>query len=308
MANHVCAKPLSQLADSKIGDQEAPPTCLSVLLATLPPLRPGDEPLDGVVLEHLLTREECARLVDNAEASGFSFWDAAGEQARSQAIRNAHTVEFEDAALCAALWERLRPFVPERVDIREDQPRYESDLGGNWKASGLNTHLLVNRYGPGGHFAPHVDGSTIVNFNRRSLYTVLVYLNDCVEGGSTQLLREEQGNATEIAADGARVAREDHVLYEVQPACGRAVMYWHQVLHAGKRVGDKNIKYCLRTDVMYDRDPPMCTEPDDVLAFELYEKARELDAAGHAMDALPLFKRAAKLSEGIAKAYRIGGW
>ena len=59
---------------------------------------------------------------------------------------------------------------------------------------------------------------------------------------------------------------------------------------------------------MYRRNPPMCTEPNDLLAFELYQQARELDAAGEAMEAMRLFRRAAKLSEGIARAYRIGGW
>ena len=119
-----------------------------------------------------------------------------------------------------------------------------------------------------------------------------------------------------------------------------------QVLHAGERVGADSVKYCIRTDVMYRRDPPQCTEPNDLLAFELYQQvraapwrgrvaaptaitaapgqpgptisrhsastiwaqARELDAAGRAMEALPKFMRAAKLSKGIARAYRIGGW
>ena len=30
------------------------------------------------------------------------------------------------------------------------------------QASALNPHLLINRYGAGGHFTPHADGSTEV--------------------------------------------------------------------------------------------------------------------------------------------------
>lgn len=56
---------------------------------------------------------------------------------------------------------------------------------GTWRACGINEHLLFARYGPGGHFSPHTDGYTIVDFNHRSLFTVLVYLNDCAVGGTT---------------------------------------------------------------------------------------------------------------------------
>ena len=54
---------------------------------------------------------------------------------------------------------------------------------GTWKAVGVNEHLLFARYTDGGHFSPHTDGYTIVDFNKRSLYTLLLYLNDCQEGG-----------------------------------------------------------------------------------------------------------------------------
>ena len=49
------------------------------------------------------------------------------------------------------------------------------------------------------------------------LYTVLLYLNDCAEGGATQLLRAEQCDATELDATGAKVAKADHVAHAVRP-------------------------------------------------------------------------------------------
>ena len=150
----------------------------------------GLHPIDGVVIDNLLTDDECAHLVDAAEQSGgFAFWDSSGEERR--ALRNADTLEFEDVDFCAALWSRLAPFVPPRASFAPDDAdeRYEPDLAGDWFATGLNPHLLLNRYGADGHFAPHADGSTLVDFNRRSLYTVLIYLNVCAEGGETQVCR-----------------------------------------------------------------------------------------------------------------------
>lgn len=59
---------------------------------------------------------------------------------------------------------------------------------GTWTAVGVNGHLLFARYDHGGHFSPHTDGYTIVNFNKRSLYTLIIYLNDCDVGGKLMLL------------------------------------------------------------------------------------------------------------------------
>ena len=46
-------------------------------------------------------------------------------------------------------------------------------------SSGLNPTLLFGRYKSGGHFAPHTDGNTIIDFNHRSLRSVIIYLSDC---------------------------------------------------------------------------------------------------------------------------------
>jgi leukotriene-A4 hydrolase len=58
-------------------------------------------------------------------------------------------------------------------------------MEGRWEAFGVNEHLLFAAYRAQGHFSPHTDGSTIVDFNTRSFYTVLVYLNTCADGGGT---------------------------------------------------------------------------------------------------------------------------
>ena len=129
--------------------------------------------IDGVVVDGLLSADECVRLIGAAEASnGFSFWDP-DVTAVKRSVRNADTLEFEDAALIDALYRRLLPHLTPVVTFSaDDEERFEPDLEGEWVASSLNPHLLLNRYAPGGHFAPHADGSTIVDYNERSLYTV----------------------------------------------------------------------------------------------------------------------------------------
>lgn len=262
--------------------------------------------IDGVVVDGLLSADECVRLIGAAEASnGFSFWDP-DVTAVKRSVRNADTLEFEDAALIDALYRRLLPHLTPVVTFSaDDEERFEPDLEGEWVASSLNPHLLLNRYAPGGHFAPHADGSTIVDYNERSLYTVLIYLNDCAAGGATQLLSSEAGETCCEDAYGARIARAQAVVHAVRPKPGRALMYYHQVLHAGETVGKGCHKYCLRTDVMYRRVPPRGTAPHDVQAFELVLQARAAEARGAPMEALPLYRRAAKLSLEIGRAFRL---
>ena len=38
---------------------------------------------------------------------------------------------------------------------------------GEWEAVGINPNLLFGRYKSGGHFAPHTDGCTVIDFNYR---------------------------------------------------------------------------------------------------------------------------------------------
>mmetsp|Transcript_8851 Transcript_8851/g.29177 ORF Transcript_8851/g.29177 Transcript_8851/m.29177 type:complete len:112 (+) Transcript_8851:59-394(+) len=109
----------------------------------------------------------------------------------------------------------------------------------------------------------------------------------------------------ERPGDGVRVARPAAIVHAVAPRLGRGLMYYHQVLHAGEPVGRGSTKYCLRTDVMYERRPPICTAPHDVEAYALLLRARELEAAGEPMEAVALYRRIKRLSDGIAAACRL---
>ena len=50
----------------------------------------------------------------------------------------------------------------------------------------------ICRYQPGGHFAPHFDGHFVEAANKRSMMTLMVYLNGDIEGGTTNFVDENQ--------------------------------------------------------------------------------------------------------------------
>jgi hypothetical protein len=171
--------------------------------------------LDAFCLDGVLTNEECDALVAAAENSGhLSFWSSDRSAA---SFRNADTIEMTHPSFAAEVWARVEPFLEAQsakvLDISEEGTplRWERDIGGTWDACGTNECLLVSRYEAGGHFAPHTDGYSVVDLNHRSMYSMIVYLNDCCtpgpgDGGTRFFADEAKGKlrqaTTEAAAAG----------------------------------------------------------------------------------------------------------
>mmetsp|Transcript_8018 Transcript_8018/g.22048 ORF Transcript_8018/g.22048 Transcript_8018/m.22048 type:complete len:314 (-) Transcript_8018:326-1267(-) len=263
---------------------------------------------DSCVVHGLLSPAESAALVRAAEAvpadeGGFSFWGDPSPSRAAHLFRSADTLEAHEPGLAGALWARMAHLVDKVVHIVPDSPRFERDLEGAWEPVGLNPHLLFARYLPGGHFAPHVDGQTEVDFNTRSLFSVIIYLSTCEAGGATRLLEGEQGEATTRDGQGRLVATEEAVAAVVRPRCGSALVFYHGILHDGDAVAPGEVKYIVRTDVMYRRVEPLCTSEQDVRAYELYRRARDCEAAGETTEAARLFRSAFKTSHTIAEMY-----
>jgi hypothetical protein len=128
-------------------------------------------------------------------------------------------VMVDDEVLAARLFQRVRPFLPERID--------------EWVAAGLNERFRFYRYDVGQTFTPHYDGSFRRNDGEESKLTFMVYLNDDFSGGTTDFLTEG-GN----------------VWLRVQPRLGMALVFEHFQLHEGTSPKSGR-KYVLRTDVMY---------------------------------------------------------
>jgi predicted 2-oxoglutarate/Fe(II)-dependent dioxygenase YbiX len=166
---------------------------------------------------------ECADLVRLAEAVGFHaapVTTAAGFVMMPD-VRNNTRVILDDVPRAAALWERLAPAIPERL--------------GRFRAVGLNERLRFYRYEPGEFFAWHRDGSFHRDDHEQSLVTLMIYLNDGFEGGSTDFdLPDHDGPL------------------RVVPERGMVLLFQHRLRHQGAPVR-RGVKLVLRTDVMYRR-------------------------------------------------------
>lgn len=91
----------------------------------------------------------------------------------------------------------------------------------------MNERFRFYRYDPGQLFDWHRDGAFTRSARERSMFTLIFYLNDGFEGGSTDFTHDT-----------------------VAPERGGALFFHHPHLHRGAPV-ESGRKYVLRTDIMY---------------------------------------------------------
>eukprot|EP00916_Digyalum_oweni_P003448 GHVL01006208.1.p1 GENE.GHVL01006208.1~~GHVL01006208.1.p1 ORF type:complete len:106 (-),score=19.66 GHVL01006208.1:78-395(-) len=89
-------------------------------------------------------------------------------------------------------------------------------LEGAWLPSGVHSKLLFAKYVDGEHFGPHTDGCTVVDFNNRSFYPLIIYLNTPTEGGGTRLVSDEQKNQPfHLDSENRYTTNTEYILKEI---------------------------------------------------------------------------------------------
>lgn len=278
-----------------------------------------DGTADCIVVSNILSSEECDALVAACETVGFSFWcqknhnDSNGEEqcsSDSKAVRVVDTIEADFPRLSKLLYQRISQaahLVPKifSSNMENASEVYERELEGTWVPYALSENLLFGRYHPGGHFMPHIDGSTVVDINTRSLYTLLLYLNDCPAGGETFIFSGEQCHVMYLDGEANKYrGLETQRVGAVHPTKGSAAFFYYDLLHEGAPVIEGQ-KYICRADVLYRRTPPICTGEMDRKAFQVYQEARHAESCGDAMRACELFQQVRKFSKSVAALYQL---
>jgi hypothetical protein len=240
-----------------------PPTVLRLKLDHLYQ-RNKKEPF-AVVVEDLLSAEECSRLIELADDKGF---EAAlinvgfGKQVHDPDARKSDRCIIGEARtpppplplssitycligvvdseeITDIFWHRLCAALSDDTRLQS-----ASWSGRRLEVVGLNERLRFLRYHPGDFFAPHFDGSFVrgkesppERRGEQSYVTVMIYLNEGCEGGETRFL--------DLAGKSS---------YDFVPRAGAALLFEHGLYHEGALV-TAGEKYAIRTDVMYRKRP-----------------------------------------------------
>mmetsp|Transcript_26013 Transcript_26013/g.72680 ORF Transcript_26013/g.72680 Transcript_26013/m.72680 type:complete len:417 (+) Transcript_26013:48-1298(+) len=271
------------------------------------------EPVDGqfrrhggrcLLLRHVLTPEECEYLI--REMSG----DMAPVKYRHDYRRNDRCI-FESTELAELLWQRVRPIAEGlaiSVDIDASKQHLLTEEAGEcpaelrvgygyegvWRPTGLNECLRFCKYNPGGFFRQHCDATFRRSEDEMSLFTCMFYLNGDFGGGATRFLDSNGAISQESSLKQAEDAR---VLASVAPEPGLCILFFQPgLLHEGEDLHD-GVKYILRSDMMFRRDPgtkPRKT-PQQAEAMELLRQAQAAEEGADCDRAANLYRRAFKL-------------
>jgi len=193
--------------------------------------------------------------------------------------------------------------VNQELEFLEEDPRFEVDIEGQWLPYAMNPTLLLSQYVQGGHFSPHTDGTTVVDVNRRTFYSCVLFLNEPLEGGHTRIYSDAQMERELVQDEAGRLTGDPTLVLEtVPPRTGRMLVFYHRLMHEGVPASNK---YIIRTDVLYRRDPEICTAQEDGEAFDMYQRAQLLAENGECDASAKLFRRAFKHSPALASVYKM---
>lgn len=179
----------------------------------------------GFVMDNVISKEACKKLVDLANELGFDQRWGSGLGV---------VTLFVDEEFERGIFERLRPFLP-------------NHLGG--RPIGINRRWAVIKYGPGQYMNSHIDGhvpgtsrdgdTLLYAKDTRSYMTALFWLADDVVGGETVFTFPQGG-----------------IWVKIPPKTGAAVLFNHgqnavsNPMHHGGSV-ESGFKYIVRSDVIY---------------------------------------------------------
>ncbi|MFO0662099.1 MAG: 2OG-Fe(II) oxygenase [Polyangiaceae bacterium] len=168
-------------------------------------------------VDHAMSLEMCARYIDRMKRGEAELAPIVGKHGPELdlAVRNNTRVMWDDPTEANELLALVAPEVPKVLS--------EMHL------AGANPRLRLYRYGPGEKHGAHWDTVVELEHEVRSMLTLVFYLNDGFEGGSTSF--------PELGQD-------------IVPKAGRALLFQHRILHEASRVTSGE-KYVLRTDVLY---------------------------------------------------------
>ncbi len=250
------------------------------------------------VLENLLTREECNRLISDSVKLGYK----SIENEFLLCNRDNKRILVMTPTFTDVIWSRMKPFLENDSKITNLIP-FGFNSQGRWKPTQLNSCWRFCEYT--GHsnsvgFKPHRDTNFLLGQDQRSIFTCMVYLNDDFEGGRTDFLQSTGSRMDETIEQ--ELARGYKKTYSLQPKAGMAVIFDHALIHEGLPVLS-GMKYIARTDVLFTRyenpssDDSWKVDDNYLRMTKYYKDAADAECMGNVAKSSELYERALSIRQ-----------
>jgi len=196
-------------------------------------------------LENVLSKKECENLI---QTSNHAKYKSMINEYPTEIRDNKRILSFNNN-LSDTIWERIYPFVKTLKDLKP----CGFGIEGVWHPYSINNCFRFSRYdAPSIGFLPHRDAYFINGENKRSIMTLLIYLNDNFENGTTTFYKMHQKTRVVGETVTEEMKHGFNKEYIYKPKQGSIVIFEHNMVHSGDKVIN-GTKYIVRSDLIFQR-------------------------------------------------------
>ena len=261
-------------------------------------------------IDNVLSKAQCDEIVSTSKEQ---YFQDMSNKYNPKTRRNNSKLLVIDQGLSEILWNRLESVISKLIEEYDIpcRPLGFDVLRGNWELAGMNNAIRINKYSrmKREFFAPHKDAQYWPSGDERSVFSLVIYLNQGFKGGETCFYFPKDSTLQtkgltieeEIKVHGGLEEGFDHV--KMTPSTGSAVLFSQNTLHESlpmitqsSKVGYKVI---LKTDVMLKRtEKPFGfavskEEQDDYFkCLNYFREAQQEELDSKADEAAELYERA----------------
>lgn len=166
---------------------------------------------------------------------------------------------------CAQLlWDRIREKVEQALDRSNFrvQPLGFCSSQRNWQLAGINNAIRINEYSEEKQrFQAHRDAQFVKDWKCRSLFSIVIYLNDVDDGAETVFHVPKWEDPVYGVPELLTIKQEmsqagfhkSHRVLKVKPKLGKAVVFTHNLIHSSEPAKLEK-KAVLRSEILVRTD------------------------------------------------------
>lgn len=187
-----------------------------------------------ILIDNVLSPSECLYLRNLSNTTHFS----------RRKTQNRDKIIINSDSFTHIITERCQKYIPDYAHIDSDMEesyRY-------WDTPKINPNWRLVKCNPGSSIKPHLDSTLVESINRRSIFTIMIYLSN--------------------NKDGATVIGKDQIF----PKEGSVLIFNQNLLHSGNV--NTEYKYFIRSEIIYNRETNI-KDQKHLKAFEIYQQAQQ---------------------------------
>lgn len=216
---------------------------------------------DVMVLDNIFSEDDIFQLVTLFNSSPYiapvgvnGFMDTASEKN----IGSKRTTMWAPQ-LAEEVWKKIDIFLSDRkMGHLTATDWWQGEISRYWKPVGASPMMRFMKYEKGGeHFAHYDMGYIYPDPNFRTLKSYVIYLTTNEDGGATRFINDGQEKVPiwdRNTEDWTREAREDEVIFSVQPKMGRILLFDHRLCHDVQQFLGNDERMIIRGDIIYQAD------------------------------------------------------